>query len=117
MPQIVQANILKPGTLPDALPGLLEAHEMPPFQAGQDVRVAFHSGDFGQGFERGGSQGYHLGSGLGVGQPQTPALRIDVFPFERQDFRFPRSGQDQESDRHHCKRVLAVLLGGRQGIA
>ncbi len=48
MPQIVQANILKPGALPDALPDLLKADEMASFQAGQNVGVAFDSRNFGQ---------------------------------------------------------------------
>ncbi len=41
MPQIVQANILKPGALPNTLPGPLKADEMASFQAGQDVGVGF----------------------------------------------------------------------------
>ena len=90
-----QANILKPGTLPDTLPVLLKSDEMPPFQAGQDVGVAFGSGNFGQGFKRGGSQGYYLGPGLGVGQAQTAALHINVLPFQCEDFGFPRAGKDK----------------------
>ena len=95
VPQVVQAHVLQPGALPDTLPGLLEADEMPSLQAREDVRVAFYPGNFRESFKRGGSQGDDLGPGLGVGQTQTTAFGIHVLPLQREDFGFPRASEDQ----------------------
>ncbi len=99
VPQVMQANVLKPGVFSDPLPVVIEINEMPIFSAAwEDVRVAFDSGNFRQGFKRGGSQGYYFGPGLGVGQTQTTAFRIDVVPLESENFGFPGSRENQQPD-------------------
>src|SRR5262249_32226720 len=83
-----------------------------------------NSSEFGENRQGGSAEPNRTGAGLAVGQEEKPAFKIDVIPFESQNFIESATREQQQPDR--CDRVrgnsrapilrLWCVLAGRAGV-
>lgn len=96
--QVVDADVLDPGTGTDALPEWLQVTQRLAGQgAGDDPRVAFDALGVAEQVDGGLAEMDYLGTGLGIRQAQDALGQIDVGPLQRHDLVQPTAGQDQHA--------------------
>jgi hypothetical protein len=92
--QVVQANPVETGALRDQAPGAIEIVTRPIRVVAHDHKGAearqFRQNGQGPGIEHNG-----LATSLAVRQQQQPALKVDIVPFESEDFAQAGSGKDE----------------------
>ena len=108
MPQIVEANIVKSGTIPDSTPGVVQVREMRPgVLPRDDPGVVVIAGQGGEHVDGCRGEGDDVSTGLGVGQVQLTSVEIDMCQGRRETR--PKGGAK------HCRRGRRgeMVRGGR----
>lgn len=72
----------------------------------KDVWVALEAGQGSQYFQCRSAENYDFRPGLAVGQAEAAVLEIDVFPPQRQNFRFPAASKHQKPDRRQAVEIV-----------
>src|SRR5262245_66689462 len=83
-----------------------------------------NSSEFCENSQGGSAEPNRTSAGLAVGQEEKPALKIDVIPFETQNFMESATGEQQQPDRRDrvrgdaCAPILRLrcVLASRTGV-
>src|SRR5262249_1801315 len=115
MTQVMQPNVVEPGSTANRLPWRLQIRQCSAsFLTDNDMRVAVKARQIGKDGEGRGWQVQGFRARLAVGEPSLAPLEINPFPSKPEHFPEARAGKHQQL---HCGDGIRRTLKGRQRIA
>ena len=111
--EVMDAHAVEVSGWAQATPWLLKIDQPCAFLLARDnVWVPRHPWHFPKQLNRGFVEENVLRAGLGIGQPQHPISKINVFPPQAQNFSQPRAGQDQQAYGSDSEGTFSLRLLG-----